>query len=52
LQEGHRMEIRHFTECIEQDKPVRVQPEESLNVQKIIDAIYLSSERNRDVLIK
>ncbi len=52
LQEGHRMEIRHFTSCIERDEPVRVQPRESLNVQKIIDAIYVSSERNREVAIK
>lgn len=51
LQEGHRMEIRHFTSCIEEDTPVRVQPEESLNIQKIIDAIYKSSTRNREVVI-
>ncbi len=51
-QEGHRMEIRHFTECVEKNLPVRVQPEESLNIQKIIDAIYESSKRNREVLIK
>lgn len=48
-QEGHRMEIRHFTECIEKDRPVRVQPEESLSIQKIIDAIYESSKRNREI---
>lgn len=50
--EGHRGEIRHFVECLEQDLPVRVQPVESLNVQKIIDAIYASSEKNREVIIK
>ena len=49
---GHREEIRHFTECIEQDKPVRVQPHESLMVQKIIDAIYQSSEKNKEVPIR
>ena len=51
-QEGHRMEIRHFTECIEKNGAVRVKPEESLQVQKILDAIYESSKKNREVLIK
>jgi predicted dehydrogenase len=51
-QEGHRIEVRHFTECIERDLPVRVQPEESLRIQQIIDAIYESSNRNREVVIK
>jgi len=51
-QEGHRMEIRHFTECLEKNLPVRVQPAESLRIQKIIDAIYESSARNREIAIK
>ncbi|MCX8063543.1 MAG: Gfo/Idh/MocA family oxidoreductase [Candidatus Hydrogenedentes bacterium] len=51
-EDGHRKEIRHFVECIEEDKPVRVRPEESLQVQKIIDALYESSKRNKEVLIK
>ncbi|GMW02229.1 MAG: oxidoreductase [Candidatus Hydrogenedentota bacterium] len=51
-QEGHRMEIRHFTECIERNLPVRVQPEESLMVQKVIDAIYTSSKSNREIVIR
>ena len=50
--DGHRREIRHFTECLEENKPVRVQPVESLQIQKIIDAVYLSSRRNREVVIK
>lgn len=49
---SHREEIRHFTKCLEKDLPVRVQPEESLLVQKIIDAIYESSEKNREVVIE
>lgn len=48
---GHRGEVRHFTECVERDLPVRVKPEESLVIQKIIDAIYESSKRNKEVLI-
>lgn len=51
-QEGHRGEIRHFTECIEKNLPVRVKPEESLQIQKIIDAIYESSRKNKEILIK
>jgi len=50
-QEGHRMEIRHFTECLEKNLPVRVKPEESLRIQKIIDAIYESSRKNREIQI-
>ncbi len=49
---GHREEIRHFTDCIEQEKPVLVLPEQSLTVQQIIDAIYESSEKNKEVAIR
>ncbi|HOJ68136.1 MAG TPA: Gfo/Idh/MocA family oxidoreductase [Candidatus Hydrogenedentes bacterium] len=51
-EDGHRREIRHFCACVEQDQPVMVKPEESLMVQKIIDAIYLSSEKDREVPIR
>jgi predicted dehydrogenase len=51
-QEGHRTEIRHFTECIEKKLPVRVQPVESLRIQKIIDAIYESSAKNKEIRIR
>ncbi|MCX5769411.1 MAG: hypothetical protein NTZ09_03940 [Candidatus Hydrogenedentes bacterium] len=51
-QEGHRMEIRHFVECLEENLAVRVQPVESLRVQKIIDAIYESSAKNKEIAIK
>jgi len=50
--EGHRAAYIHFLECVEKDLPVRVQPAESLIVQKIIDAIYESSKKNREILIK
>lgn len=50
--EGHQAEIRHFTECVERDLPVLVKPEESLRIQRIIDAIYESSAKNREVPIK
>lgn len=51
-QSGHRMEIRHFTECVERNRPVLVKPEESLRIQQIIDAVYESSRKNAEVRIK
>ena len=51
-QYGHRGAIRHFVECVEKDKQVLVRPEESLRVQKIIDAIYESSDKNKEINIK
>ena len=50
--DGHRREVRHFCECVEKDQPVMVKPEESLHIQKIIDAIYESSRRNKEIIIK
>lgn len=49
---GHREEIRHFVECIEQDKPVMVVPEESLQIQKIINGIYESARKGREIALK
>jgi predicted dehydrogenase len=51
-EDGHRREVRHFCECVEKDLPVMVKPEESLRIQKIIDAIYESSRLNKEVMIK
>jgi len=51
-EDGHRREVRHFCECVEKNLHVMVQPEESLRIQKIIDAIYLSSKHNREIPIK
>lgn len=50
-EDGHRREVRHFCECVEKDLPVMVKPEESLRIQKIIDAIYESSKKNREIVI-
>ena len=51
-EDGHRREVRHFCECVEKDLPVLVKPEESLRIQKIIDAIYESSAKNKEIVIK
>jgi predicted dehydrogenase len=41
-QEGHRMEIRHFVQCIEKN----------LRVPMIIEAIYEASAKNKEIAIK
>ena len=51
-QEGHRMEILHFAGCVRDGLPVRVKPQESLRIQQILDAIYESSKRGKEVAIK
>ena len=48
----YRKEIRHFLDSVESGAPVRVRPEESLSIQKIIDAIYESSKKNKEVIIR
>ncbi len=50
-EDGHRREIHHFLECVEKDKPVMVQPEQSLRIQQIIDGIYESSKKNKEIVI-
>jgi len=49
---GHREEIRHFCECVEKDKPVIVQPSQSLRVQQVIDGLYESSRKGREVRVR
>lgn len=44
-------EIFEFIEAIRDDKPVPISGEDGLVVSKIIDAIYRSSEENREVLV-
>ena len=48
---GHQIEIERFIEAIRNDLPSPVDPEEVLNVQKIMDAIYQSSETEQSVTI-
>jgi predicted dehydrogenase len=37
---------------VETGNEVRVKPEQSLEIQKIIDAIYESSKKNKEVAIR
>ncbi|MCX7916700.1 MAG: Gfo/Idh/MocA family oxidoreductase [bacterium] len=46
----HHEEIRVFLECVKEDKEVPVKPEESLEVIKILEAIYISSETGKEVI--
>jgi predicted dehydrogenase len=48
----HAEEIKYWVECLRGEKPVLVKPEESLNVQKILDAIYTSSQEGREIAIQ
>ena len=42
----------HFMECVALGKKPLVKPEESLHVQKVLDAIYQSSRTGREVRIR
>ncbi|MBQ9359318.1 MAG: Gfo/Idh/MocA family oxidoreductase [Abditibacteriota bacterium] len=44
-------EIDGFYQAIDADAPVPVTPEETLNVLRIIDAIYRSAEEQREILL-
>jgi len=48
----HHEEIRIFFECVKENKEVPVKLEESLNVIKILEAIYISSETGKEVIFK
>ncbi|MBX7245520.1 MAG: Gfo/Idh/MocA family oxidoreductase [Candidatus Sumerlaeaceae bacterium] len=44
-------EIAHFLACVRGEAEVLIKPEESLNIQRIMDSVYLSSERGREVVV-
>jgi len=41
-------EMKHFVECIKQNKSPEPLPEHGVLVMKIIDAIYRSADRGRE----
>jgi predicted dehydrogenase len=47
--QSHHAEIASFVDSILNDKPVFTPGEEALQVTRIIDAIYQSSEKGREV---
>lgn len=49
---SHEEEIRRFIQAIREGGPSPIPPEEALNVQKVLDAVYKSSETGRQVRIR
>jgi predicted dehydrogenase len=49
--DAHAEEIKHWVNCLQGEAEVLVRPEESLNVQRILDSIYLSSQEEREIRI-
>lgn len=47
----HMEEIKYWVGCVRGENPVLVKPEESLNVQRIMDGVYKSSETGREVIV-
>ncbi|MCX8082936.1 MAG: Gfo/Idh/MocA family oxidoreductase [bacterium] len=46
----HHEQIRVFLDCVKKDKEVPVKPEESLEVIKMLEGIYISGETGKEVL--
>lgn len=49
---GHREEVRAFIEAVLKKKPSPVPGEEALVTQRILDAIYESGEKGKEVAVK
>jgi len=49
---SHQLEVAAFVEAIKKDKPVPIPGEEALLTTKILDAIYESSEKGKEVAIR
>ena len=49
---GHEMEIRHFVECIRDNKTPLATGEHGLHIQLILDAIYESTKTGKGVEIR
>jgi predicted dehydrogenase len=49
---SHAEEVRQFVEAIKAGKPSPVPGEQALKTQKILDAIYESGKRGREVVLK
>ena len=49
--DAHVEELKHWVKCVRGEAEVLVRAEESLNVQRILDSIYLSSQEGREIRI-
>ncbi|MCM8764274.1 MAG: Gfo/Idh/MocA family oxidoreductase [Candidatus Omnitrophica bacterium] len=47
---SYYIEIKEFLECVKTGKEVLVKPEESLEVIKILESMYISDEKKREVV--
>lgn len=47
---SHHKELKHFFECVKNDRELLVKPEESLEVIKMLEAMYISAEKKKEVL--
>lgn len=45
----HHAEIEHFIACVRGEREIIVKPEEALEVQRVLDAIYESTRTGREV---
>ncbi len=50
--QGHTEEIKSFVDSVVNKKPVSVPPEETLNVIRMLEAMYTSAERKAEVKLK
>lgn len=48
---SHNIEIREFFNCVKTEKDVLVKPEESLEVTRILESMYISHEKKREVIL-
>lgn len=49
---GHFCLVENFASALKGEKELFVKPEETLNTTAIVEAAYLSSENNREIIIK
>ncbi len=47
---SHHRELAHFLECVKENREVLVKPEESLGVIKILEAMYISDQKKKEVV--
>jgi len=52
VEDSHYEEMRHFAAVVRGEKELIVQPWQSLQVQRILDAVYGSAEKGREVEIE
>lgn len=49
IEPPHHQELKEFLECVKEDKDVPVKPEETLEVIKMLEGMYVSDETGKEV---